>query len=44
MGGDLVESNVIFNMVRETGDHGTFKILRGSNECGIEGDVSGVSF
>ena len=24
MGGDLVESNVIFNMVRETGDHGTF--------------------
>ena len=26
------------------GDKGTFKILRGSNECGIEGDVSGVSF
>ena len=26
------------------GDSGTFKILRGSNECGIEGDVSGVSF
>jgi len=23
------------------GDNGTFKILRGSNECGIEGDVSG---
>merc|ERR1719337_839874 len=23
-GGDLVEGNVIFNMVRETGDHGTF--------------------
>ena len=24
MGGDLVEGNVIFDMVRETGDHGTF--------------------
>jgi hypothetical protein len=24
MGGDVVRSNVIFNMVRETGDHGTF--------------------
>jgi hypothetical protein len=24
MGGDIVESNIIFNMVRETGDHGTF--------------------
>lgn len=24
IGGDLVEGNVIFNMVRETGDHGTF--------------------
>ena len=24
------------------GDHGTFKILRGSNECGIEGGVVGV--
>jgi len=28
----------------EWGDGGTFKILRGSNECGIEADVSGVSF
>lgn len=26
------------------GDNGTFKILRGSNECGIEDDVAGVSF
>ena len=26
------------------GDKGTFKIKRGNNECGIEGDVSGVSF
>jgi len=25
----------------EWGDHGTFKIARGSNECGIEGQVSG---
>ena len=24
------------------GDHGTFKILRGINECGIEGEVVGV--
>ena len=24
------------------GDHGTFKILRGVNECGIEGEVVGV--
>ena len=24
------------------GDHGTFKILRGVNECGIEGGVVGV--
>merc|ERR1712048_900175 len=28
-GGDVVESNVIFNMVRETGDHGTFKFRDG---------------
>eukprot|EP01060_Flectonema_neradi_P026854 TRINITY_DN362_c0_g2_i4.p1 TRINITY_DN362_c0_g2~~TRINITY_DN362_c0_g2_i4.p1 ORF type:complete len:333 (+),score=103.79 TRINITY_DN362_c0_g2_i4:40-1038(+) len=26
------------------GDAGYFKILRGVNECGIEGDVSGISF
>jgi cathepsin B len=26
------------------GDGGTFKILRGENECGIEDDVAGVSF
>jgi len=26
------------------GDHGYFKIKRGSDECGIESDVSGVSF
>jgi hypothetical protein len=23
-GGDLVEGNLVFNMVRETGDHGSF--------------------
>jgi len=28
----------------EWGNGGTFKILRGENECGIEADVSGVSF
>jgi len=28
----------------EWGDGGTFKIARGVNECGIEDDVSGVSF
>ena len=26
------------------GDAGTFKILRGSNECGIEDDISAVTF
>lgn len=26
------------------GDGGTFKIARGSNECGIEGDVTGIKF
>jgi len=26
------------------GDAGYFKILRGSNECGIESDVTGISF
>eukprot|EP01060_Flectonema_neradi_P026849 TRINITY_DN362_c0_g1_i10.p1 TRINITY_DN362_c0_g1~~TRINITY_DN362_c0_g1_i10.p1 ORF type:complete len:347 (+),score=89.19 TRINITY_DN362_c0_g1_i10:48-1043(+) len=28
----------------EWGDAGYFKILRGVNECGIEGDVSGIEF
>eukprot|EP00591_Stephanopyxis_turris_P000804 CAMPEP_0195514890 /NCGR_PEP_ID=MMETSP0794_2-20130614/6138_1 /TAXON_ID=515487 /ORGANISM="Stephanopyxis turris, Strain CCMP 815" /LENGTH=348 /DNA_ID=CAMNT_0040643231 /DNA_START=66 /DNA_END=1112 /DNA_ORIENTATION=- len=28
----------------EWGDNGTFKIVRGTNECGIEDDVSAVSF
>ena len=28
----------------EWGDNGTFKILRGSNECGIEDDIASVSF
>jgi cathepsin B len=28
----------------EWGDGGTFKILRGKNECGIEDEVAGVSF
>lgn len=28
----------------EWGDGGFFKIARGSNECGIEGDVSGIKF
>lgn len=28
----------------EWGNGGTFKILRGSNECGIESDVAGVTF
>jgi len=28
----------------EWGDAGTFKILRGSNECGIEDDISAVTF
>jgi cathepsin B len=28
----------------EWGDGGTFKILRGSNECGIEGEISSVQF
>jgi cathepsin B len=28
----------------EWGDGGTFKILRGTNECGIEDDVAGVRF
>ncbi len=32
------------NRNEEWGDGGTFKILRGSDECGIEDDVSGVSF
>ena len=26
------------------GDGGTFKIARGTNECGIEDDVSGINF
>jgi len=26
------------------GDNGTFKILRGSNECGIEEDISAITF
>eukprot|EP01059_Diplonema_ambulator_P036594 TRINITY_DN9175_c0_g3_i2.p1 TRINITY_DN9175_c0_g3~~TRINITY_DN9175_c0_g3_i2.p1 ORF type:complete len:159 (+),score=37.43 TRINITY_DN9175_c0_g3_i2:22-477(+) len=26
------------------GDQGYFKILKGVNECGIEGDVTGISF
>lgn len=28
----------------EWGDNGFFKILRGSDECGIENDVTGISF
>ena len=28
----------------EWGDGGTFKIKAGTNECGIEADIAGVSF
>jgi cathepsin B len=28
----------------EWGDGGTFKIARGTNECGIENDVTGMTY
>merc|ERR1712124_245841 len=49
LGGYGTESGTKYWLVKnswneEWGDGGTFKIARGVNECGIEDDVSGVSF